>query len=175
MGFLKLSGLIQSELADGKSREDVFQELSGKAPKDVAKFAYCIASIPRASLREKYIKINGILFILLLLLAILSLVSEFPIDMQQSTIFIAISVGVPLVFSYFIYHFYGAVYRLLGIWCLIDLVESLLLLQFTTAIDLARLFVLTATTILTFLIAAKVFPNMKIFGPKLDSEGNYLL
>lgn len=175
MGFLKLSTLIQGELAGGKSREDIFQELSDKSPKDVAKFAYCIASIPRTSLRAKYLKINGVLFILLLLLALLSLVSEFPIDTQQSTLFIAISIGVPLVFSYFIYHFYGAVYRLLGIWCLIDLVESLVLLQFTTAIDLAKLFVLAATTILTFLIAARVFPNMKIFGPKLGPDGNYLL
>ncbi|MFW2366912.1 MAG: hypothetical protein ACN4GW_10875 [Desulforhopalus sp.] len=175
MGFLKLNGLIQGELAGGKSREDIFQELSGKSPTDVAKFAYCIASIPRKSLRAKYLKVNGVLFLLLLILAALSLLSELPIDMQQSTLFIAISIVVPLVFSYFIYQFYGAVYRLLGIWCLIDLVESLLLLQFTTAIDLVKLFVLVAVTILSFLIAVKVFPNMKLLGPKLGPDGNYLL
>lgn len=175
LGLLGIINTIQSELAFGKTREEIFSNLSNKTPANSGKFAYCLASIPRRLLRTKYLKQNGTLFIFLLLLAGLSLASELPLDPQQSTLFIAIKVSVPLIFAYFVYQFHGGVYRLLGIWCIIDLVESLVLLRFTTAMDLSRVVVLGSIIIITFYIARKVFPNLRILGPKQDSQGRYLL
>jgi hypothetical protein len=175
MGILAINNKIQSELTHGKSREEIFQTLSGRTPTDAAKFAYCLASIPHSGLRHKYLKHNAILFILLLLLAGLSLASEWPIDFQKPTLFIVIKILVPIVFSYFVYQFHGGVYRLLGIWCLIDLTESLLLLNFTTGPALSKVVVLIITVCLTLFIAKKVFPNLKILGPKQDEQGRYIL
>lgn len=175
MGLLGINNKIQSELTHGKTREEIFQTLSGETPTDAAKFAYCLASIPHSGLRHKYLKHNAILFILLLLLAGLSLASEWPIDFQQPTIFIVIKILVPIVFSYFVFKFHGGVYRLLGIWCLIDLTESLLLLNFTTGAGLSKVVVLISMVCLTFFIAKKVFPNLKILGPKQDEQGRYIL
>jgi hypothetical protein len=175
MGLLAINNTIQRQLAHGKSREEIFQTLSRETPTDSAKFAYCLASIPHSGLRHRYLRHNAILFILLLFLAGLSLASEWPINFQQPTIFIVITILVPIVFSYFVYQFHGGVYRLLGIWCLIDLIESLLLLNFTTGTGLSKVVILIMTVCLTFFIAKKVFPNLKTLGPKQDEQGRYIL
>ncbi|MGB3210332.1 MAG: hypothetical protein WBB19_06465 [Desulforhopalus sp.] len=175
MGLLGINTAIQRELVLGRSREEIFQEFSGKSPKNSAKFAYCLASIPHSGLRHRYLKHNALLFLLLLALSGLSLMVEWPIDFRQSTIFIAIKVLIPIVFSYFVYQFHGGVYRLLGIWCLIDLLESILLLQFTTGAGLAKVIVLLLTVSLSFFIAGKVFPNLRVIGPRQDLQGRYLL
>jgi hypothetical protein len=175
MGLLGINNKILDQLSLGWSRDKIFKDLSNKAPQDSAKFAYCLASIPHPGLRQRYLKHNAFLFILLLPLAGLSLASEWPIDFRQSTIFIAIKILVPIVFSYFVYHFHGGVYRLLGIWCLIDLAESLLLLDFISGAKLAKVIVLIITVCLTFFLAKKVFPNLRIIGPKQDEQGRYLL
>jgi hypothetical protein len=175
MGLLAINSKIHSELLLGRSREEIFKNFSSKTPVDSAKFAYCLASIPHSGLRHKYLKHNAVLFILLLSLAGLSLASEWPIDFQQSTLFIVIKILIPLVFSYFVYHFHGGMYRVLGIWCLIDLTESLLLLNFTTGAGLAKVIVLILTVCLTFFLARKVFPNLRVLGPKQDSQNRYIL
>ncbi len=175
MELLAINNKILGQLVLGRSREEIFRDLSNKAPQDSAKFAYCLASIPHPGLRQKYLKHNALLFVLLLILAGLSLAAEWPIDFHQSTLFIVIKILVPLVFSYFVYHFHGGMYRLLGIWCLIDLTESLLLLNFTTGAGLAKVIVLTNIVGLTFFLASKVFPNLRTIGPKQDGQGRYLL
>jgi hypothetical protein len=175
MGLLELNSNIQKQLEGGKSREGIFQELSRESPANAPKLAYSLACIPYEGLRSEYLKHNALLFIFLLTLAGLSLAAEWPIDFQQSTIFIVIKILIPLVFSYFVYHFHGGVYRLLGIWCVIDLSESLLLLNFTTGAGLSKVAVLIAVIFLSFYIATKVFPNLGILGPKKDSQGRYLL
>jgi len=113
--------------------------------------------------------------LLLIGLAGLSIAAEWPVDFQQSTLFIAIKFIVPLVFSYFVFHFHGGIYRLVGFWCLIDLAESLLLLGFTTGAGLAKIVVLTAIVVFSFFIAARVFPNLRLLGPRQNPEGRYLL
>jgi hypothetical protein len=175
MGLLEINSNIQKQLESGKSREKIFQELTRDSPANAPKLAYSLASIPYESLRSKYLKHNALLFIFLVMLAGLSLAAEWPIDFQQSTIFIVIKILIPLVFSYFVYHFHGGVYRLLGIWCIIDLFESLLLLDFTTGVGLSKMAVLIALIFLAFYIAVKVFPNLGILGPNKDSQGRYLV
>jgi len=81
----------------------------------------------------------------------------------------------PLIFSYFVFRFHGGIYRLTGLWCLYDLLESILLIGVANITDAIRLIILFFVIVLTFYIARKVFPNLKVLGPKRDSNGNYFL
>ena len=166
---------IQRELERGTSRTGIFEKYSKNSPVDTAKYAYVLASIPYPQLRQKYLKLNAVLFLLLLTLPCLGIVVEWPIDFSQSTLFIAIKTLVPLLLGYFVFHFHGGIYRVLGIWCLIDLLESILLLNFTTAAGLAKVVLLFLIVVISFYLARRVFPNLKVLGPRQDDQGNYLL
>ncbi|PHR26197.1 MAG: hypothetical protein COA36_12670 [Desulfotalea sp.] len=105
MGLLTIYNRIQDELDQGISRVDIFNKYSAKSPVDTAKIAYALASIPYASLRKKYLKLNAFLFLFLLCLPFLTVLAEWPIDFSQSTLFIAIKTLVPFLLAYFVYQF----------------------------------------------------------------------
>ncbi len=175
MGLLNILHTIEKELDAGHSRTDVFKKYTEKNPGETAKYAYMIASIPYPDLRKKYVKLNAILFLLVLALPSVILLSEWPINFAESTLFLAITLLVPCFFAYFIFQFHGGVYRLLGAWCLIDLLESLMLLEFTTPFELAKLALLVLIVTLSFYLGSKVFSNLKFLGPRQDESGRYLL
>ena len=175
MGFLNIYNSIEKELIAGVPRPEIFKKLSDKKPADTAKFAYMLASIPYPERRRKYLKLNAILFLLLLALPCFIVMAEWPIDFKQSTLFITIQTLVPFLFSYFVYHFHGGIYRLLAAWCLIDFIESLLLLEFTTGFGLAKLTLLLVIIVISFFLGKKMFPNLRFLGPRRDAEGRYLL
>lgn len=175
MGLLQIHNQIQKELDGGTSRIDLFRTLSEKTPSNTAKFAYCLASIPYPERRQKYLKLNAVLFLFLLLLPVFTIGAEWPIDFQQPTLFIAIKSSVPLMLAYFVFQFHGGVYRILGIWCIIDLIESALLLNFTTFAGLGKTVLLVIIIAMGLLIAKKAFPNLKTIGPKQDQQGRYLI
>ena len=134
-----------------------------------------LASIPYPELRHKYLKLNAFLFLLLLSLPFLNVMAEWPIDFREPTLFIAIKTIVPLLLAYFVFYFHGGIYRILGLWCLIDLLESLLLLNFTSGVGFAKAVLLFLIVVICFILSQKVFPNLKILGPRQDSQGRYLL
>lgn len=175
MGLFTVYKCIEKELEQGMSRAEVFKNYSSKTPADTPKFAYMLASIPYPEMRQKYLKLNACLFLLLVSLPVLTVMAEWPIDFRESTLFIAIKSLVPLCLAYFVFHFHGGIYRLLGLWCLIDLSESLLLFNFTTGVGLAKTVLLFLIVVISFFLSYKVFLNLKILGPKRDSKGRYLL
>ncbi len=175
MGLRTISDRVFIELQQGRSREDIFKALCSDMPSDEAKIAYCIASVPKDNLRLKYIRLNGVLFLLLVVCSALTLMSGLPIQEGDPTIFLAITTAVPLLFSYFVFRFHGGVYRLAGIWFIIELLESVLLTGAPDGVAVLRVFVLFFIVVISFLIARKVFPNLNILGPKRDISGNYLL
>ncbi len=175
MGLLSISNEIIAELEMGLSREKIFQKYGTANPSGAAKYAYCIASIPSSALRKQYLMMNGLLTTLLVLYAAITVFAEMPIDLNKPTIFLLIKTVLPLVFSYFVFRFHGGIYRLTGLWCSYDLLESMLLNGVATIPDAIRLFILFIIIVLTFYIARKVFPHLKLLGPKRDSDGNYFL
>jgi hypothetical protein len=175
MGLRDITNTINADLESGLSREEIFKKYIQAAPAEATKYAYCIASIPTAVLRKKYLKANSLLLILLVAYAALTVLAELPIDLQKPTIFILLRAVVPIIFAYFVFHFHGGVYRLITLWCLFDLVEDLLLTgapTLTAAIKLTTVFFII---VISWLISRKVFPNLKIFGPKQDNNGRYFL
>ena len=175
MGLLNISNEIIAEMESGMGREEIFQKHVKINPSEAAKYAYCIASIPTSMLRKQYLIINGLLTTLLVVYAVITVLAELPIDMNEPTIFILIKATLPLIFSYFVFRFHGGIYRLAGLWCSYDLLESMLLNGVVTIPDAIRLIILFFVIVLTFYIARKVFPHLKLVGPKRDSNGNYFL
>ncbi len=175
MGLLNISNEISAELETGLSREKIFKKYIQLDPAGATKYAYCIASIPTPTLRKQYLTINALLSLLLVVYAVLTVLAELPIDLNEPTIFLLIKTLVPLVFAYFTFRFHGGVYRLIGLWCLYDLFESILFTEISTITVALKLFVLFFVVVLSFYIARNAFPNLKILGPKQDSNGNYFL
>ncbi|MCG8642931.1 MAG: hypothetical protein MI862_24610 [Desulfobacterales bacterium] len=174
MNMKEISGQVVARLQQGDSREKIYNALAGPAPKDAGKIAYCIASVPDEQLRQGYIRHNAALVLLLIAYSILTLITGLPIDPEAPTLFLAIRTVIPLIFSYFVFHFHGGVYRVAGIWFVIDLLETILLTGVPEILDAVKLLVLFATVVLMFLIARKVFPNLGVIGPKKDAAGHYL-
>ncbi len=175
MGLLASSNTITAELESGLSREEIFKRHIKSDPAGAAKYAYCIASIPTPALRKQYLTVNALLSLLLVAYAVLTVLAELPINFQEPTLFILIRTLLPLVFAYFTFRFHGGSYRLISIWFLFDLAESILLTGAPTLAAALKLLVLFFVIVLAFLIARKVFPNLRVLGPRRDSEGNYLL
>ncbi len=175
MGLLDITNVISADLESGLSREEIFKKYVRAAPAEAAKYAYCIASIPSAALRKKYLKINGLLLVLLVSYAALTVLAALPVDVTKPTIFLLLRTLVPIIFAYFVFHFHGGVYRIITLWCLFDLVEDLLLTGAPTLTSALKLLVLFFIIIISWFISRKVFPNLKIFGTKQDGNGRYLL
>ncbi len=175
MGLRNISNEIIAEMESGLSREEIFQKHVKSNPSEAMKYAYCIASIPTPTLRKQYLVTNGLLSILLVCYAAITVLAELPIDINEPTIFILIKTLLPLIFSYFVFRFHGAIYRLIGLWCLYDLLENILLNGIASIPDALRLLILFFVIVLTFTIARKVFPNLKVLGVKRDTNGNYSL
>jgi len=175
MGLRNISNEIIAEIESGLSREEIFQKHVKSNPSGALKYAYCIASIPTPALRKQYLTTNGLLSILLVIYAVITVLAELPININEPTIFILIKTVLPLIFSYFVFRFHGGIYRLIGLWCLYDLLENILLTGVATIADALRLLILFFVIVLTFYIAKKVFPSLKVLGVKKDSSGNYFL
>lgn len=175
MGIRDISEQVMAALEQGRSRTDILKSLAVSMPSEAGKIAYCIASVPRNEMRKKYVFLNAVLCVLLVGYSLLNAMSELPVEPGEPTLFIVLTSIIPLVFSYFIFRFHGGVYRLAGIWFLIDLLENVLLKGAPDGLAALILLVLFVIVALSFLIARKVFPNLGILGPKRDSNGNYLL
>ena len=175
MGLLDLSNKITAELESGLSRENIFKKYVTADPNKAIKYAYCIASIPQSELRKQYLIINALLSVLLVVYAVLTVVAELPINPQDPTLFIVLKTIVPLVFAYFTFRFHGGAYRLIGMWCVYDMLETLMLTGVSNLASALKLLVLFFVIVFAFLIARKVFSNLKVLGPRMDRNGNYLL
>ncbi len=175
MGLLDITNQINVELEGGSSRNEVFEKYVSSNPAKAATYAYCIASIPTSVLRKQYMRPNALLALLLVAYAVLVVLSELPIDVQEPTIFILIRTLFPLVFAYFTFRFHGGVYRLMTIWFLYDLLETILITGVPTPVASLKLLVLFFVTALSFFIARRVFPNLRILGPKRDPSGKFYL
>jgi hypothetical protein len=175
MGLLDLSNKITAELESGLSRENIFKKYAKADPGKALKYAYCIASIPKPELRKQYLIINALLSVLLVAYAALTVMAELPINPQDPTLFIVLKTLIPLVFAYFTFRFHGGAYRLIGMWCVYDMIESLMLTGVSNIASALKLLVLFFVIVFAFLIARKVFSNLKVLGPRMDHNGNYLL
>lgn len=175
MGIKEITESALAQLEHGSSRREIFTSMSAANPADTGKIAYCIASIPEDSLRARYLRYNAVLCLLLIIYSVLSIITGLPIPQGEPTIFLALTAGVPLVFCYFTYRFHGGIYRIMGLWFLVDIFETALLKGASDGLYVLKLLTLFFIVTLSFLIGRKVFPNLRILGPKKDASGHYQL
>lgn len=175
MGIRNITERVLEQLEQGRSRQEIYEELAGAAPAEAGKIAYCIATVPDTETRRKYLKHNGALFLLLIAYGVLTFLAGLPIEPGEPTIFLALTSLIPMVIAYFVFRFHGGVYRIAGIWFLIDLLETILLRGAPDGIGAARLLVLFFVVVLSFGIGRKGFPNLGILGPKKNDSGDYML
>lgn len=175
MGIRDTRNTVLAELQQGHTRSDIFRRLVSAAPSEAGKIAYCIASIPEENARKKYITHNGALCILLAAYAALNVISHLPVKPDEPTIFLVLTTVIPIIFAYFAFSFHGGVYRLAGIWFLIDLVETVLLVGAPDGVGALKLIALFLIVVLSFYIGRKAFPHLKVLGPAKDASGSYLL
>ncbi len=175
MGVFALRKEIEAQLKKGKSRLDVFQSLVKRDENKAGKFAYAIATIPKTPIPEKCMMANTLLLIFLVCSSVLSIISALPIDMSSPTIFIVIQFVVPLICLYFCFHYHGAIYRVAVLWFLVDFIEALLQFKQDSIIESIRILVLFFIIVLSMYMARKLFPNLRLLGPKKDAGGHFLL
>lgn len=175
MGVSELRERIESKLATGMSRPELFKELVGKDSTKAGKYAFAIATYPVKPIVEKVMIANTLLLLLLLCLPVLTFLDAMPIDMTAPTIFLAIQLVVPLVCLYFAFHYHGVIYRICAIWFLVDLIEGFLTFSGSSFIESFRLLCLFFIVVLAGYVARKLFPNLRVVGVRKNAEGRYLL
>ena len=106
MSIRDISERVLAEIQQGHARSDIYKNMTSSAPSDAGKIAYCIASVPETDLRQKYIKLNATLCILLVAYSLLTALTGLPLEPDEPTIFLVITTAIPLIFSYFTFKFH---------------------------------------------------------------------
>lgn len=175
MGIFAARKIINKQLADGVSREEVFQQLMRTDSSQAAKHAYAIATIPKTPIPERCLIANVVLLFALLFCSVLTVVMAFPIDLSKPTIFLLLQVVIPLVFMYFVFHYHGAIYRVSVIWFVVDFLEALAQFRQDSLVDSFRILCLFIILVMSVYLARKLFPHLGLLGPKKDTAGHYQL
>lgn len=175
MGMLALRKKIDAKLQQGTARQTVFQELAGEDSSQAMKYAFAIATIPKKPIAEKFLMANTVLLFALLCLPVLTFISALPIDLSSPTIFLVIQLVVPLVCLYFVFEYHGAIYRIAGLWFLVDFTEAILKFQQDSLVESFRILCLFVIVTLSFYMARKLFPHLKVLGIRKGVDGNYQL
>lgn len=169
MGFLDNRRRILDKLAEGMTRQEILTNYSKESPGQSGKIAFAIASVPAPSLQKKYSPVNFLLFSLLIGYSSLTLYQSLP-GGTEPLFRLVLQTVIPLIFSFYVYYFHGGIYRLLLIWCCIELAGVFYREPLSVSI-----FFLTAILLLSLFLSIKIFPHCGILGPKRDAMGNYRL
>lgn len=178
MNFNNINKTVNEELARGKDRTQLFQDLCAKASAgQEKKIAFAIACVPIEQFRKDFTLTNMALSILLALCGFLALFTELPVPDGENLVLSIAKVLLPFFFCYFTYKFYGGIYRFAAIWALLELLETSVMTVAAppTTLILFKILVLFTTMAMSWYVARKVFPHLGIFGVKRDAEGNFLI
>lgn len=178
MNFNNINKTVSEELAKGRDRTKLFQELCDKASAgQEKKIAFAIASVPIEQYRKDFTATNIALCLLLILSGILALFTELPVPEGENLTLAIAKIFLPFFFCYFAYKFYGGIYRFAAIWALLELLETSVMTMASppTTLILFKILTLFTTMAMSWYIARKVFPHLGIFSAKRDAQGNFLI
>lgn len=175
MGVSALREEIEKKLAGGMSRPELFRQLVQRDSLKADKFAFAIATYPAKPIAENVLIANTLLLFMLLCLPVLTLLDAMPVDLKGPTIFLVLQLVVPLICLYFAFHYHGMIYRICGVWFMVDLIEGLFRFSQDSLVESLRLLCLFFIVVLAAYVARKLFPHLRLVGLRKDAEGNYLL
>ncbi|MFH1982257.1 MAG: hypothetical protein ABIL58_10450 [Pseudomonadota bacterium] len=124
--------LIEQRYEEGKSRKEIFEELflHVKYKSDLMQY---IALVPSKDSREKYKKINLLLFSLLIFISITKLLTATMLLSNISIYLLPVALVVPFITIYFsvmVWKFRGNMYRILGLLGIAGILKSISNFQF---------------------------------------------
>lgn len=170
---------IETRLAEGASRADVFRELGGTD--DVARE---VVSVPDCEAKEKYKKANNFLAAVVLYFGILKLLASWarytdgvPTYFFPLVLFVP---GVAIIFAIQIRKYHGGFYFVVACLLAASSLNATRELE-TVMIDAKAIIVwiimylpVAAGAVLGFFLKKRLFPGLGYLGAKVDSSGKYL-
>tara|TARA_B100000767_G_C19509362_1_gene427672 strand:- start:74 stop:625 length:552 start_codon:yes stop_codon:yes gene_type:complete len=171
----ELNKLANQLINSGKSKKDVFNELSEQYYESDT-IAKIIGSIANQETKKKFKAINNTLFFLLILSAILKVASVMPLLTDTISGGIIVMLLVPLINIFFaiqVKKMRGEIYLALGLLAAAGIFKSLQSVFEVGAIALIDTLIITGICIITFYIKAKAFPNFGFSGIKKGKDGHY--
>jgi hypothetical protein len=173
---------IKQKLQEGKSKKEIFDELSSKV-KFKSDLLQYIAMVPSHENRLKYNKINLILFSLLVFVSVVKFIIAFILLSRISIYMLPIALIVPffsIYFAFMVWNFWGNMYRILGMLGISSILigiskfESFSSYSSMEIILEISLFYLPAFLIifLAYYIGIKVFPYYSFWGLLKEEKPN---
>ena len=159
--------IISEKFKGGQSKQQIYKELSSKV-KFKSDLTQYIAMVPSSEDRIKYNVFNKILFSLLIFISISKFIFAALILSQISLLALSFALFVPFLsvyFVFFVWNFWGSMYRPLGMIAFAGLLQSLSNIKqvfsynlLGIAIELAFYIPIILIIILAYYIGIKAFP-----------------
>jgi hypothetical protein len=177
--------IIKTSLNDGKSHEQIFKELT-QSYHDKNMLVKLIAMFPTNERKEKYRRLNYVLFSFLILTAVLKVLTSLSLLLSISPYSLLLIFFIPLINVWLaieVWKMRGYIYRIIG---LLGISGICLSLQNSFPTEGSVNFSIIATQFLIiilifgpiiflgFYLGKKMFPNYGLMGPKKDTNGNYV-
>jgi len=166
--------IIDKKIKDGLTKKEIFTELTGKV-KFRTDLLQMLAMVPDPELRSNHMFLNRLLFTLLIIVAGVRIISGLYFVINTSLLllpFLLFGVLMAVFFAYMVWNFRGNVYRILGLFGIVELLKSLSNIEVWnsyTSLDwilnlLLNYIPVSLIVILSFYIGFKVFPYYGFWG-----------
>lgn len=174
---------ISEKLKDGKTKSEIYKELSSKV-KFKSDLTQYLAMVPSYENRIKYNGLNKILFSLLIFISLSKIIFSALILSQISLFALPFAFLVPflsLYFAYFVWNFWGNMYRPLGMLAFAGLLKSLSNIDqifsynwLGVTIEISFYIPTISVIILAYYIGIKAFPYYGFWGNLKEKELNLI-
>jgi hypothetical protein len=166
---------IETELAAGKTKSDIFEELSARYF-DQKTLAQYVASAPDPVLKERYHTANTILFVLLIVTAVTKIVIGGVLVAERSPAFLLLVLLFPLVNIWLAVEVRkkrGYIYWIVCMIACLGITRSLGDSILYGVLALADVLLLLGIGGLSLYIGIKMFPKLRFGRPVKDTQGVY--
>lgn len=171
----EVRAFIESELEAGKTKSEIFTELSARYF-DSKTLAHYVASVPDPVLRERYNTANTILFVLLIVTAIIKIVSAGMFLGNRTPVLLVLLIFVPLINIWLaveVKNRRGYIYWTVVTLAFMGLLHSLTNIAVHGAWALAEIILLISIIGLSLYVGTKMFPKLRFGLPVKDAQGSY--
>jgi hypothetical protein len=168
---------IQDTIQVNTPRQEILNELSEQYY-DKTTISVLIASTIDPQTKEKYTTLNNLLLGLLALTIIAKILVGIVLFSSLSPFLIPIAFVLPILTIWFaleVSKFKGYIYNILGMLAIASIFNSIGNIGESGIYGIIDVVLVITICGLSFYLGNKMFPNYGFFGPKKDTEGNFLL
>ena len=169
--------IIQDRILKNVPRQEILNELSEQYY-DKNKITALIASTIDPQTKEKYKILNNLLLGLLAVTIIAKILIGIVLLSTLSPLLIPIAFALPIITIWFaleVSKFKGYIYNILGLLAIASIFNAISNIRESGIYGIIDVVIVIAICGLSFYLGNKMFPNYGFFGPKKDTEGNFIL